>query len=96
MMIAAVSFSHSLSNARLHCSHGNHTLVHCLMMQSSSDLSVCAPQSIINIGGAPSRTMSLVRLVDMKEALGPLWLLSPVQKASLSISCIELRIECNS
>ena len=98
MMIAAVSFSHSLSNARLHCSHGNHTLVlHSLMMQSSSDLGVCAaPQSIINIGGAPSRTMSLVRLVDMKEALGPLWLLSPVQKASLSISCIELRIECNS
>lgn len=93
MSAMMISFSHSFPNARLHCSHGNHNLVlHCLMMQSSSDLGVCAaPQSIINIGGAPSRTMSLV---DMKEALGPLWLLSPVQKASLSISCIEVRIEC--
>ena len=82
MMIAAVSFSHSLSNARLHCSHGNHTLVlHSLMMQSSSDLGVCAaPQSIINIGGAPSRTMSLVRPCRYEGGFGTSLALKPRPK----------------
>lgn len=91
MMIVAVSFSHSLPRARLHCLHGNHTLVlHCLIRQSSN-LGVCAAsESNINIGAADTRTVSLV---DMKEAFGTLWLLSPVQKASLPTSCIELRIE---